>query len=51
MMAGRRPIGMAAQGLGIAEAAIAASVKYMGERVQFGKPIGKTRAFSGIWPT
>ena len=34
-------IGMAAQGLGIADAAIAASVKYMNERVQFGKPIGK----------
>ena len=36
-------IGMAAQALGICEAAIAASVKYMGERVQFGKPIGKNR--------
>lgn len=34
-------IGMAAQGLGIADAAIEASIKYMGERVQFGKPIGK----------
>lgn len=34
-------IGMAAQALGICDAAIAASVKYMGERVQFGKPIGK----------
>ena len=34
-------IGMAAQALGICEAAIAASVKCMGERVQFGKPIGK----------
>ncbi len=34
-------IGMAAQGLGIADAAIAASVKYMNERVQFGKPISK----------
>ena len=32
---------MAAQGLGIADAAIEASIKYMGERVQFGKPIGK----------
>ena len=36
-------IGMAAQALGICEAAIAASVKYMGERVQFGKPIGKNQ--------
>ena len=34
-------VGMAAQGLGIADAAIEATVKYMGERVQFGKPIGK----------
>ena len=38
-----RRIGMAAQALGICEAAIAASVKYMGERVQFGKPIGKNQ--------
>lgn len=36
-------IGMAAQALGISDAAIAASVKYMGERVQFGKPIGKNQ--------
>ena len=34
-------IGMAAQGLGIADAAIEATIKYMGERVQFGKPIAK----------
>ena len=34
-------IGMAAQGLGIADAAIEASIKYMKERVQFGKPIAK----------
>ena len=34
-------IGMAAQGLGIADAAITASIKYMNERVQFGKPIAK----------
>lgn len=34
-------VGMAAQALGIADAAIEHSVKYMGERVQFGKPIGK----------
>ena len=32
-------VGMAAQGIGIAEAAIEASVKYAKERVQFGKPI------------
>ena len=37
---------MAAQALGICEAAIAASVKYMGERVQFGKPIGFQQAIS-----
>lgn len=36
-------IGMAAQALGISDAAIAASVKYMGERVQFGKPIGRNQ--------
>lgn len=36
-------IGMAAQALGVADAAINASVKYMGERVQFGKPIGKNQ--------
>lgn len=34
-------VGMAAQALGISDAAIVASIKYMGERVQFGKPIGK----------
>lgn len=34
-------VGMAAQALGIADAAIEHSIKYMGERVQFGKPIGK----------
>ncbi len=34
-------VGMAAQALGISDAAIAASAKYMNERVQFGKPIGK----------
>ena len=36
-------IGMAAQALGISDAAITASVKYMGERIQFGKPIGKNQ--------
>ena len=34
-------IGMAAQALGIAEEALDLSVKYMKERVQFGKPIAK----------
>ena len=34
-------VGMSAQALGICDASIAASVKYMEERVQFGKPIGK----------
>lgn len=38
-------IGMAAQAIGISEAAIEASIKYMGERVQFGKPID---AFQGL---
>lgn len=38
-------IGMAAQALGICDAAIAASVSYMKERVQFGKPIA---AFQGL---
>lgn len=33
-------IGMAAQALGISDRAIEESVKYMSERVQFGKPIG-----------
>ncbi len=32
-------IGMGAQAVGIAEAAIEAAVKYSGERIQFGKPI------------
>lgn len=32
-------IGMAAQGIGVAEAAIEHSIKYAKERVQFGKPI------------
>lgn len=34
-------IGMAAQALGISDAAIEASIAYMGQRVQFGKPIGR----------
>lgn len=34
-------IGIAAQSVGIAEGAIAESVKYMHERVQFGKPIAE----------
>ena len=33
-------VGVGAQANGVAEAAIEMSVKYMGERVQFGKPIG-----------
>ena len=32
-------IGMGAQAVGVAEAAIEAAVKYAGERIQFGKPI------------
>ncbi|MDR1835697.1 MAG: acyl-CoA dehydrogenase family protein [Fusobacteriaceae bacterium] len=38
-------IGIAAQGLGIAEGALDESIKYMHERVQFGKPIA---ALQGI---
>ncbi|MBN1214696.1 MAG: acyl-CoA dehydrogenase [Candidatus Lokiarchaeota archaeon] len=38
-------IGIAAQALGIAEGAMEESVKYIQERVQFGKPIG---SFQGI---
>lgn len=38
-------VGMAAQGIGVAEAALEASVKYSKERVQFGKPIS---ALQGI---
>jgi alkylation response protein AidB-like acyl-CoA dehydrogenase len=34
-------IGIACQGIGIAEASLAASVKYAGEREQFGKPIAE----------
>jgi alkylation response protein AidB-like acyl-CoA dehydrogenase len=32
-------VGIAAQGIGIAKAALAASIQYAGERVQFGRPI------------
>jgi len=34
-------LGVAAQGIGIAEAALASAVRYAGERVQFGVPIGE----------
>ncbi len=34
-------LGVAAQGIGIAEAALAAAVRYASERVQFGQPIGQ----------
>jgi alkylation response protein AidB-like acyl-CoA dehydrogenase len=37
-------IGIAAQALGIGRAALEASVKYAGERVQFGRPIAKFQA-------
>ena len=36
-------IGIAAQALGLGEGAVDEAVKYMGERVQFGKPIGKNQ--------
>lgn len=39
-------IGIAAQALGIAEAAFAASVEYAKERKQFGKPIAKQQAIA-----
>lgn len=39
-------IGIAAQALGIAERALEESVKYMKERVQFGKPIGMQQGLS-----
>lgn len=39
-------IGIAAQGLGIAEAALEHSVRYAKERVQFGKPIGGQQAIA-----
>ena len=34
-------LGVAAQGVGISEAAVDAAVRYAGERVQFGQPIGE----------
>ena len=37
-------IGIAAQALGIAQAALDESIKYSKERVQFGQPIGKFQA-------
>ncbi|HJV44933.1 MAG TPA: acyl-CoA dehydrogenase [Bacillota bacterium] len=39
-------IGIAAQGLGIAEAALDYSVQYAKERIQFGKPIASNQAIS-----
>ena len=39
-------IGIAAQGLGIAEAALEYSIRYAKERVQFGKPIGANQGIS-----
>ena len=40
-------IGIAAQALGIAQAALDESIKYSKERVQFGKPIATSRRSSG----
>ena len=37
----RARLGVAAQGVGIAEAALEAAIRYAGERVQFGVPIGE----------
>jgi alkylation response protein AidB-like acyl-CoA dehydrogenase len=37
-------VGIAAQSVGIAEACLAASIRYSGERVQFGKPIREFQA-------
>jgi alkylation response protein AidB-like acyl-CoA dehydrogenase len=39
-------IGIAAQGLGIAEAALEYSIKYAKERIQFGKPIAANQGIS-----
>lgn len=44
LAAGR--ISHAARSLGVAEAAFGASLKYAGERVQFGQPIGKFQSIS-----
>ena len=41
-------IGIAAQALGIAQAALDESIKYAKERVQFGKPIGTFQAMHGL---
>ncbi len=41
-------IGVAAQALGIAERALEESVKYLGEREQFGRPIGKFQGLQWI---
>lgn len=41
-------IGIGAQALGIAQAALNEVTKYVKERQQFGRPIGNFRAYSGI---
>jgi butyryl-CoA dehydrogenase len=41
-------IGIAAQSLGIAQAALDESIKYSKERVQFGKPIGEFEAVQAM---
>jgi butyryl-CoA dehydrogenase len=41
-------IGIAAQAVGIAQAALDESIKYSKERVQFGKPIGTFQAVQGM---
>ena len=41
-------IGVAAQALGIAERALEESIKYLGEREQFGRPIGKFQGLQWI---
>ncbi len=43
-------IGIAAQAVGIAEAAYEAARDYAKEREQFGQPIANSRPFSGCWP-
>jgi acyl-CoA dehydrogenase-like protein len=45
-------IGIAAQALGIAQAALDASVAYAKERVQFGEPVADLQAIAcaaGVW--
>ena len=44
-------IGIAAQSIGVAQAALDASIKYAQERVQFGQKIANFKGCAGCWPT